>query len=224
MKVPIWNDPRVKRGTMIRSALWLASEIGVGGVFTKEQHRNAFKGIAQADRRLRDLRKFGWVICTNLEDVTLHANEQRFVKMGLPVWEAGVRKLSTQTTLTAKQRRSILAAHDFQCAICGIAGGEEYADLPGVNAVLSITRTVNTQLDDSTTSLYTVECKQCRVGARSGASDSRQILEGLRFLSKVERELFISWATLGRRQAIDRLWIEFRRQPNTMQASLLGSF
>jgi hypothetical protein len=62
MTLPRWNDRNLKGGTMIRTALWLVSEIGEGNSFTKEQHRAAFSGIAQADRRLRDLRDHGWVI------------------------------------------------------------------------------------------------------------------------------------------------------------------
>ena len=55
MTLPKWNDPKLRAGTMIRTALWLTSEVGVGNAFTKEQHRQAFAGITQADRRLRDL-------------------------------------------------------------------------------------------------------------------------------------------------------------------------
>jgi hypothetical protein len=74
-------------------------------------------------------------------------------------------------------------------------------------------------LDDSSASLYSVECKSCRAGALSTASNSLQILEGLRSLSKVQRELFISWAAHSRRRAIDRLWIEFREQNNSDEPS-----
>jgi hypothetical protein len=65
---------------MITGALWLAAEVGEGGVFTKEQVRQAFPGISQADRRIRDLRDYGWVIHTNTDDASLASGEQRLVK------------------------------------------------------------------------------------------------------------------------------------------------
>jgi len=85
MTLPSWNDPRFKAGTMVRTALWLISEVGIGNSFTKEKHRAAFSGITQADRRLRDLRAYGWVIHTRSEDLTLNVDEQRFVAVGSPV-------------------------------------------------------------------------------------------------------------------------------------------
>ena len=92
MTLPKWNDPALKAGTMIRTALWLISEIGVGNSFTKGQHREAFSGVTQADRRLRDLRDYGWIIDTSAEDVTLNPEEQRFVacrlQSGLAAWSS----------------------------------------------------------------------------------------------------------------------------------------
>src|SRR5687768_11563496 len=93
MSLPKWNDPSLKVGTMIRIALWLISEIGIGNRFTKEALRQAFPGVAQSDRRLRDLRKYGWVIHTNTEDASLKTDEQRLVAVGKPVWVRGVHKL-----------------------------------------------------------------------------------------------------------------------------------
>src|SRR5450432_555568 len=90
MTLPGWDAPSLRAGTMIRTALWLISEVGVGNTFTKEQHRRAFSEATQADRRLRDLRDYGWVIHTSSQDLTLNSNEQRFVSIGLPVWERGV--------------------------------------------------------------------------------------------------------------------------------------
>jgi hypothetical protein len=118
MTLPKWNDPTLKAGTMIRTALWLISEVGVGNSFTKEQHREAFSGVTQADRRIRDLRDYGWVIHTSAEDVTLNPDEQRFVAAGIPVWQRGVRKTTATNILTAKMRRTAFAENDYQCVLC----------------------------------------------------------------------------------------------------------
>src|SRR5262245_19015026 len=135
--IPKWNDPNFKAGTMIRTALWLISEVGVGNSFTKEQHRAAFSGVAQADRRLRDLRDYGWVIHTSAEDATLHPDEQRLVKVGSPVWKREGRKKDSKDAVTAKMRRAVFADSDYQCAVCGIAGGESYPDAPHMTAILA---------------------------------------------------------------------------------------
>src|SRR6266853_1530502 len=158
MSLPKWNDPELRAGTMIRTALWLVSEIGVGNSFTKERHRQAFSGIAQADRRLRDLRDYGWVIHTNLEDLTLNSNEQRFVKVGLPVWEQGVRKTAAIETLTAKMRMATFAENDYQCVVCGVAGGERYLDAPQVTAVLSISRRAISLPEGRIGTMFLSEC------------------------------------------------------------------
>lgn len=87
MGLPSWTDQKL--GTMKRAGLWLVAVVGEGNVFTKEDVKKAFPGVSQADRRVRDLRDFGWRIDTNREDLTLGQHEQRFVAQGEPVWEPG---------------------------------------------------------------------------------------------------------------------------------------
>ncbi|MFD8159703.1 MULTISPECIES: hypothetical protein [Streptomyces] len=90
--LPAWNDSELNMGSMVRAALWLVTVVGEGNVFTKRDLREAFPGVAQIDRRMRDLREYGWSIATNRDDALLGANECRFVKAGHPVWEPGVRR------------------------------------------------------------------------------------------------------------------------------------
>src|ERR1700722_7484392 len=82
---PKWDDYGFSAGTMIRGALWLLQVVGEGNVFTKEQVRAAFPGISQIDRRIRDLRDYGWVISSSSDDATLSADEQRFIQAGTAV-------------------------------------------------------------------------------------------------------------------------------------------
>ena len=58
MVMPRWDDANL--GTMRRAALWLVEVVGEGNSFTKSQLREAFPEVAQIDRRMRDLRDFGW--------------------------------------------------------------------------------------------------------------------------------------------------------------------
>lgn len=91
-QLPDWTNE--KMGTMVRAALWLATEVGEGNVYTKEQLNAAFPGVSQIDRRVRDLRDRGWVIATNRDDALLAPHESRFVRAGEPIWEPGMRRVS----------------------------------------------------------------------------------------------------------------------------------
>ena len=195
---------------MVRTALWLLSEVGVGSCFTKEQHRSAFAGVAQADRRLRDLRDYGWVIHTNLEDASLKPSEQRFVTAGLPVWNPGVRKQREQEGLSAKERMAILAAHNYQCAVCGIAGGEAYPDAPEIRAVLSIARIAPESTSGAGETLLPY-CKRCRAGGDQLAVDLEQLMADIRALAPGERAVLLRWTEQGRRGELERVWTSFRR-------------
>jgi hypothetical protein len=213
MAIPRWNDPHLKAGTKIRSALWLISEVGVGNSFTKEQHRAAFAGVAQADRRLRDLRDFGWVIHTSAEDITLNADEQRFVSIGKPVWERGIRSNVDAKVLTPKMRRKTLAESDYQCSICGIAGGEKYPDAPQVAAVLAVSSRPIIVSDGNIETMFISECKRCRSAKQSGPDDIPKLLANINKLSASDRAVFEQWVANGRRSSLDRVWAVFRCLP-----------
>src|SRR5688500_10774854 len=107
MSLPDWRDDRF--GTMIRSGLWLVTVVGEGNIFTKQELRDAFPGVSQVDRRVRDLRKYGWKIYANTEDAQLHTEEQRFVAQGVPVWDQQARrKADAAAAVTAVDRQEVL--------------------------------------------------------------------------------------------------------------------
>lgn len=125
MMLPSWKDPNL--GTMKRVALWLLAEVGEGNEFTKEQMRSVFPGVSQIDRRMRDLRSFGWRIDTNREDPTLTAAQQRFVSSGQPVWEKGMAsRIASASAIGAVQRREIISNDGNMCRSCGITPGQVY--------------------------------------------------------------------------------------------------
>lgn len=126
MAIPAWDDPKL--GTMKAAALWLLGVVGQGNTFTKADVAEAFPGVSQADRRVRELRKHGWKIDTNREDASLGQHEQRFVAPGKPVWEPGMASSTSSSSITEKRRREILIADGNMCRSCGVAGGEHYGD------------------------------------------------------------------------------------------------
>ncbi|MFC9280206.1 hypothetical protein [Streptomyces collinus] len=229
MPLPQWNDPDLKAGTMIRGALWLVQEIGEGNTFTKEQIRDAFPGISQADRRIRDLRDYGWVMLTNTEDATLAAEDQRFAKAGVPVWDSAARRAAApQKSVSAKDIQAALARDDYMCTICGISGGESYIDDSNQTAVLSVTRRSAVLADGREDILLVTECKRCRAGSSGSPARADEVLGEVQALDADERRRLARWIERGRRgsTALDRAWNAYRRLPADARDSVrkaLGS-
>lgn len=212
-EIPSWQE--AGRGTMVRCALWLVSEVGLGNIFTKTQLREAFPETSQIDRRMRDLRDRGWKIATNREDRTLKPSEQRFVEMGAKVWQAGqVKPVKKVAPITANRRAEIIAADDHLCRACGIAAGEAYEDRIET-AQLDIARRDVRKTDGTVVTELVTECRRCRVGGRRQQVDLHGFLDQLRRMSSIERELFAQWVASDRRDfsAMDRLWGVYRTLP-----------
>jgi hypothetical protein len=213
---PAWDDPNFKGGTMKRCALWLLQEVGEGNTFTKERLRQAFPGISQADRRLRDLRVYGWVIRTSAEDASLLAEDQRFVRAGARVWEPGAaRPAGPQVTFSAKEKREVLARDDFLCTQCGISGGDTYPDDPHQTAVLSVSRRKTVMPDGTSTTELVTECNSCRAGTSGVPSRADEVVETIRQLEEPDLRRLRRWIAQDRRPptALERVWSLYRRLP-----------
>lgn len=208
--IPLWSDTARGNGTMVRSGLWLIQEIGLGNVFTKEQHRSAFPGVTQADRRLRDLRAHGWIIHTSLEDVSLNQSEQRFVAIGDAVWDPVARKTAGTPKLTDKARMEVFARSDYQCSICGIAGGEGYADATGGNAVLSAVSRSVIRLDGKKELIFRAECKRCSAGNAEKVEDIPRFLRKVELVGIRDRSVIIKLLTAEKKEVLSTLWQEYR--------------
>ncbi|GAA1072634.1 hypothetical protein GCM10009665_79160 [Kitasatospora nipponensis] len=212
-EIPSWRD--AGRGTMVRCALWLVAEVGVGEVFTKPDRREAFPEVSQIDRRMRDLRDRGWRIATNREDPTLTSSEHRFVEMGAEVWKPGQSRAKTPAAaITATQRREIFDVDGHLCRICGIAAGEAY-DGGVETAQLDIARRDVRKPGVGVVTEMVTECRRCRVGGRGGVVDLEALLAGLRQMSRIERDHFGQWMAADHRDfsMMERLWGEYRTLP-----------
>ncbi|MEU5108907.1 hypothetical protein AB0H07_42785 [Streptomyces sp. NPDC021354] len=218
--MPSWQDAGL--GTMKRVALWLVSEIGEGNTFTKEELREAFPGVSQVDRRMRDLRDFGWTIDTNREDAGLDSHEQRFVKPGDPVWEPGRATRKTGTTaIGAGRRREVLRKDGHMCRSCGITPGDIYADTQK-KAQLDIARRDVVKPDGSRATELVTECKRCRVGGTSLTADLSKVLREAASLSPLERKVLSDWVAADRRQfsRLEQIWSDYRSLPEDSRAQL----
>ncbi|MFK0221795.1 hypothetical protein ACIQWN_26845 [Streptomyces vinaceus] len=211
MGLPSWTDQKL--GTMKRAGLWLVAVVGEGNVFTKEDVKKAFPGVSQADRRVRDLRDFGWRIDTNREDLTLGQHEQRFVAQGEPVWEPG-KGTRPATSITDTQRREVLARDGHHCRSCGITSGETF---PGtyVSAQLDIARRPVLQADGTLVVEHVAECNRCRVGGRGLTADLPGVLARLGRLGSMDRKTLADWMLADAREfaEVEHLWAAIRTLP-----------
>ncbi|WP_211303796.1 hypothetical protein [Pseudosporangium ferrugineum] len=216
MDLPAWNDPDFKGGTMVRAALWLMQEVGEGNTFTKEQLRLAFPGVSQADRRLRDLRKYQWSILTSTEDASLLSEEQRFLQAGVPVWEPAARRAAaSQDAVSAKEKQAALSRDDFMCTTCGISGGEPYPDDLTQAGVLSVSRRLTVLPDGRERVLLVTECKRCRAGTDGSPARADDVQAAIDALDDDGRRQLQRWIARGRRvlTPLDRAWSSYRRLP-----------
>ncbi|GAB92714.1 hypothetical protein GORHZ_188_00050 [Gordonia rhizosphera NBRC 16068] len=217
MSTPRFNDPSYqKAGTMVRGALWLMTEVGEGNTFTKEQLRLAFPGVSQIDRRVRDLRDYGWVIRSNTEDASLRPDEQRLVRAGLRVWEPSERRKGGPAALTGKERRAVFERDGYQCVVCGIAGGETYLDREYETAVLSASKRSSAAGDADALHGYVTECRRCKAGDSVGQPVDIDILRAnIRALPADDLHRLRRWVERGNRgpTPLDRAWTAYRQLP-----------
>jgi hypothetical protein len=220
--MPSWEDENL--GTMKRCALWLVQIIGEGNSFTKTQLRDAFRDVAQIDRRMRDLRDHGWRIDTNREDLSLGANEQRFVQMGEYVWEPGKATKKNTTGITSTQRRELLVRDGHMCRSCGIGAGEIFAGTHE-KAQLDVARRVVVGANGMTETRLVTECNRCRIGGRGLTADLEHLVADIGGLPAFERKILAEWVQKGERtfSRLESLWAAYRTLPADSRAEVASS-
>ncbi|MFF0545335.1 hypothetical protein ACFYTF_21110 [Nocardia thailandica] len=223
MTEPDWQT--FKGGTMIRAGLWLSQVVGEGNVFTKSQLRDAFPGVSQADRRVRDLRKYGWEILTYTELASLTAEEQQLQRIGVPVWDAAARRAANrQMVIPATDRQAALAQDGFMCTICGISGAEPYPDDPNQTAVLTVVRRTIHGHGEADATHHATECKRCHTGRKARSTDVGSARDLVEKLTVDERDQLRAWFNRGHRIAshVDQAWAAIRKLPPELAAELIG--
>ncbi|BCW35101.1 hypothetical protein StoSoilA2_11570 [Arthrobacter sp. StoSoilA2] len=171
-------------------------------MFTKAQLREAFPGVEQIDRRMRDLRQDGWILSTYAQERALAVDELRLVKIGGHIWEPGYKSNHTPRA-SDRERRETLARDNFACIFCGIGAGETYSDDPALAGQLNVT-----WCDAAAPrGRYVTTCKRCRNPlAEIGSSDVAY--EAAETLVPDEMRLLMDWIRVGHRtpRQIDRVW------------------
>lgn len=222
--LPSWQD--LKFGAKVRAALWLETQVGIGGVFTKAELRQAFPDVAQIDRRVRELRDHNWQIDTHREDLALKQQEQKYVSRGAAIWLPGQAAASKQkTTLTSTQRAKVWSDDSFLCRTCGIGVGEKYSDGTSGTSQLAVARRGVLMADGSTEEQLVTVCGRC-VASNTSEADLAGVLAEVALLSPLEKHALASWIDAGQRTrgALERVWGVLQTLPaasrNTVQDAL----
>ena len=198
---------------------FLREEVGVGNTFTMTQLRERYPGIAQIDRRMRDLRPAGWVIDSCQSDPSLPLNTYRLTAIGGD---------EMARTVSGRVRREVFEAADNRCQVCGVGAGETYPDEPNRICRLQIGHWVPQGQGGSVTDRGNLraECQRCNeaIRNRQGAVVSSQaVMVRATSLGRAARAELIGWMRQGNRTQSDteRTWFEWRQLPPSEQAAIL---
>ncbi|MFF7076037.1 hypothetical protein [Streptomyces lavendulae] len=214
----------VRASGKVRVAEFLVA-VGEGNVFTRSDLVAALPDVAQADRRMRELRDFGWQIANYKTDLSLQMDEFRLVKLGTRLDLGEQPEQSLRHRLSHTQRLHAFREADFLCQACGVAAGGAYADEPNVEAaMLTAVRTGDSGSSDATANLM-VLCQRCYAGLgakRQAPIKPEEVLAHARTLSRrdqlrlyqlmrqgrVRREVdvvYAAWSRLGREDKVQAM-------------------
>lgn len=205
------------QSSLIRVAGFIAS-VGTNNVFTMSDLLEAVPGVAQADRRMRDLREMGWTIENYKTNPQLRPEQFLVRRIGTRI-DLGERRPSTsRKSVTGSKRRHVLERDGYSCQICGITAAMEYDDEPARRAVMTVGHIVPAKRG-GTGEEYNLrtECTRCAAAARGDENLSTDELISLtRAVDNLEeKERLFSWMAVGRRSidGTERAFNEWARLP-----------
>jgi hypothetical protein len=203
------NDETAKRGpsSLIKVATFIAS-VGEGNKFRKLELFAAVPGVAQADRRMRDLRGMGWTIDNYKVNRNLSPDEYLVRTVGVRVDLGAQVPKGARKNITGPKRRRILERDGHTCQVCGVAAAMEFPDTPGRTAVMTIGHIIPVARggtnDDGN---LRAECQRCGDESRDITSDPPTASEVLTRVSHVggvrEKKRLFGWMQAGRRTPDD---------------------
>ncbi|MTI01535.1 HNH endonuclease [Roseibium sp. RKSG952] len=215
----IWKNENL--GAAKRVAYYLANEVGEGENFDVSTLREQIPKVTQLDRRMRDLRKVGWVIRSYKDLGELKPNELKLEKIGEHVWEDGFKW--PEQGLNAKTRRLVFERDGSRCYVCGIEFGSPYPHAPNVVARGTVGHIIARERGggDDLENLRP-ECHLCNEQAKNltGSPVDVGLLErNIRQLPRADKKELLKWMVAERRQfsKAENLWIEYQQLPTSQK-------
>ncbi len=204
---------------MVQTARWLANQVGEGNVFTSQQLRQAVSGRSQVDRRMRDLRKFGWVIEETRDSPELRPGELRLARIGIPVWDPAARRQANPPAVSNKLRKEVLFRDNHACVRCGAAAGEYFSDMPTVKVRLTLAHTYPGSLRAAVgAGDFVTACQRCNEAVQQQTDNylnAEQVIARIRQLGLRDKQRLKRRMETNTREtdAVDEYWRAYLQLP-----------
>lgn len=196
-----WPDRKQRFGDERKIAAWLAFNKNIGDRFTLPELREAIgDGLQRNDaehlnRRLRTLRKDGWIVPSGKHDSTVGPSGYRLEKIG---WHPALGSRPKDPAHVSNSDRVKVFKNDgSRCVICGIGDGEPYPDQPERKAVMTVGHRIAGHFKGrgSLDNLQT-ECALCNESIRAGAGipeTYQEVVYAVHELKKKEKGTLLEW-------------------------------
>ncbi|MGY0463024.1 HNH endonuclease [Kitasatospora sp. cg17-2] len=199
------DESGVRRTSLVKVAEFVASKLG--GKFSKLELFRAVPEVAQADRRMRDLRTMGWKIDNYKINPNLKPDEYLVRELGTRVDLGEAAPKTVRKNITGPKRRRIFERDGHMCQVCGIRAGQPFSDAPERIATLTIGHLVPVNRGgQNTDDNLRAECQRCGDESRDITMDpptSQQVLTHASQGSLRDKKLLYSWMQAGRREPTD---------------------
>ncbi|MFE3940599.1 HNH endonuclease [Streptomyces sp. NPDC059118] len=200
------DEPR-RKPSIVKVAEYVAS-VGEGERFTKLDLFANVPDVAQADRRMRDLRPMGWKIDNYKVNSDLKPDEYLLVEIGTRIDQGEPVPKTVRKNITGPKRRRIMERDGHACQVCGVHAGAEYWDEAGRNAVLSIGHIIPVSdggnNDDEN---LRAECQRCNDESRNNTkrppTPGEVLIQVTALKSRDKKKRLYAWMAAGRRTVDD---------------------
>lgn len=219
----------IPKSSKARVAAFIAS-VGEGNKFSKLEMLHAVPGVAQADRRMRDLREIGWTIDNYKGNPSLKPDEYLVRQIGVRV-DLGETPPAVvgRKAISGPKRRRIFDRDGSTCQVCFTAGGSEFADAPGKLARLTIGHIIPIARGgtDDDENLRT-ECQRCNEESRDATlnpPDKQEVLNRIRNAGgRADKLELFQWMQRGSRPLTDkeRVFTDWARLPISQRIELMA--
>jgi hypothetical protein len=204
-----------KLGAERRIASFLWFKLNVGDLFTMKLLREELgdgedaEAAEQLNRRLRSLRKDGWILDSIKDDRSLPTDAYRLERKGKKIWLGEPRE---NKSISQRTRRLVFDRDGYRCVLCGIGGSEPYPGEPDSKAKLTVGHRLAQERSGSIDleNLRT-ECARCNEPLRHELRNPEsldEVLAEIRILRKTDLQLLLEWMQTGARSRskLDRVY------------------
>lgn len=221
-----------KLGAERRIASFLWFKLNVGDLFTMKRLREELgdgegaEAAEQLNRRLRSLRKDGWILDSIKNDRSLPTDAYRLEKKGKKIWLGEPRE---NKSISQRTRRLVFDRDGYRCVLCGVGGSEPYPGEPDSKAKLTVghrlaqERSGSINLDNLRT-----ECARCNEPLRHELRNPEsldEVLAEIQILRKTDLQLLLEWMQSGTRSRskLDRVYDRARMLSPAERVQLIAA-